>query len=444
MEWVESVLRAVDDCVRGLRLDVRRDAASSGARIGEMGEASVTVSLLRDIYAVRQAASKSLPGLARMFCIAALLLFACVRPSLSHGVYPTRAAALSACNSANPQFVYFKNDGLNWSYIFLENGTCTELYPGSTGYDSFLAVYGFCPGSGDPCYHAGYCMDPRGVTPVRDCGEFASSSSDGSIPQKNGGSGDSCSCGEGTPGAAGSNAGAGGIGVSDTKVGDPIDTSTGNSYLQEDDYDDGNWLVFRRFYNSVLPSGISDLGPRWRHSFDRSLEISGSPATTIAVLRPDGRQYSFVKNSGVWTGDSDVSYSLTENYDAQGSLIGYTLFIPTLQHSESYDVHGVLQAIKDPNGVGVTLGYYANTPVPLIQTVTDSRGRQLQFVYSTTNQLSQVTLPDGGLVTYGYEIGTGNLDAVQYPDGKTRRYVYNEVALTGGASLPNALTGTVD
>ncbi|HWX65313.1 MAG TPA: RHS repeat protein, partial [Rhodanobacter sp.] len=75
--------------------------------------------------------------------------------------------------------------------------------------------------------------------------------------------------------------------------------------------------------------------------------------------------------------------------------------------------------------------------------MTDPKGRQLNFTYNSNGNVSQMKLPDGEVLTYTYDTNS-NLLAVQYPDTTTRQYVYNESSLTGGANLPNAMTGVVD
>jgi hypothetical protein len=97
----------------------------------------------------------------------------------------------------------------------------------------------------------------------------------GSGTGHDGGEGTPCGCSSGTP-----------------MVGDPVNVSIGNKYLQEDDYVAGRWLTFRPFYNSLfsssVPGGVSnEMGLYWRHSFDRSLAISGiyAPRAPINAYR---------------------------------------------------------------------------------------------------------------------------------------------------------------
>ena len=232
-------------------------------------------------------------------------------------------------------------------------------------------------------------------------------------------------------------------------VGDPINPSNGNKYLEDTDYLGSQWLTFRRFYNSE--SAISaETGLQWRHSFDRSLTMLDSPATTILMLRPDGMQELFTKASGVWTGDTALGDTLTETDNAQGVATSYAVFIGAERYTETYSATGVLQTVTDETGNGITLTYStASTPANvapaagLLLTVTDPNGRQLNFIYISNGNVSKVTQPDGGTLTYTYNT-SNNLISVQYPDTKTRQYVYNESALTGGTNLPGALTSIVD
>ena len=264
-------------------------------------------------------------------------------------------------------------------------------------------------------------------------------------PSKNAGSGDSCGCGEGRDGA--DSDGNGDVTNAPTMVADPINIVTGNAYRQETDFSGGAWLTFRRFYNSTDTMASGMIGAQWRHSFARSLDLLDSPLTTIHMLRPDGRQYVFHKVNGVWNGDPDVPDILTEQDDVNGNPMGFQVWIAELKHTETYDASGVLQSVVDLKGQGITLGYstsYATAPrLGLLLTVTDTQGRQLNFAYNSSGNISKVTLPDGGTLTYAYD-GNYNLASVTYPDGKSRAYAYNESSLTGGAALPNALTGIVD
>lgn len=233
-------------------------------------------------------------------------------------------------------------------------------------------------------------------------------------------------------------------------VGDPVNASSGNKYLKQDDYLGTPWLTFRRFYNSSSAQSPAAMGIQWRHSFDRSLAFVGSPASTILMYRPDGSKETFTKVNGSWTAALTYVDQLTEIDNAQGVAIGYTVFIGSNRHTEAYSTAGLLLSVTDQTGQGITLTYStSSTPTSvapkagLLLTVTDSNNRQLSFSYDSLGHLNKVTLPDGGALSYSYDSGN-NLASVQYPDAKTRQYVYDESSLTENAFLPNALTGIID
>jgi YD repeat-containing protein len=234
-------------------------------------------------------------------------------------------------------------------------------------------------------------------------------------------------------------------------VGDPINASTGNWFAEESDYSSSGF-VFKRYYNSSSYIGYSHLGPQWRHTYDRFLEIRVTDVQHTAVLyRPDGKQERFNQSGAAWSSDPDITDTLTEIDNAQNVATGYKVFIGALREYETYDTSGLLQAITNANGQ-TTLFAYSTSATPatvapevgLLLTVTDTKDRQLQFTYDGQSHIHQIILPDGGTLTYAYDVTSGNLLSVTYPDGKTQQYTYNESSLTGGASLPNSITGVVD
>lgn len=280
---------------------------------------------------------------------------------------------------------------------------------------------------------------------------------------QNNGEGAGCDGGEGS-GGGGGGSGSGGTppscesskGVPDTGVptaGDPINTATGNKYIQEDDYPSSGWLRFRRFYNSHPSASSSSMGTRWSHSFNRKLVRTNNTdgTSTITASRPSGLREMFRKPvAGAWITTPNNPDILTETHDAQGVVNGYSLWIAALRHSETYSVDGRLLTIQGETGQTATLVYSdsltdpAIAPKPnLLLSVTDPGGRALSFTYDARSRVHQLTAPDGETFTYGYDI-VGNLTSTQYPDGKTRTYVYNEAEFTSGASLPSAMTGIVD
>ena len=270
---------------------------------------------------------------------------------------------------------------------------------------------------------------------------------------KNLGGGD-CNCGEGsgTSGNSTGTEGAQGDNVAGSPmVGDPINVATGNKFLEADDYTDGSWLNFRRFYNSDTAVISTAMGRLWRHSFDRSIYVdtAASPQTATR-FRPDGSSEIYTKAGTAWIAAIDNPNALTETDDSNGMPTSYTVTVAALHHIEKYGGSGLLQSVADENGQGIVLTYSDSqtsasiAPGPgLLLNVTAGNGRSLNFTYGTDGHLHQMIQPDGRTFIYGYD-NTGNLTTVQYPDTKVRQYVYNEQDLTGGNNLPSAMTGIID
>jgi RHS repeat-associated protein len=240
-----------------------------------------------------------------------------------------------------------------------------------------------------------------------------------------------------------------------TFAGDPINTYNGNKYQQDTDYRSA-FLTLRRFYNATTAVAAAHVGARWRHTFDRALEIylpyagSVSSVALITLDRPDGSRERFELTNGAWVAPTDSVDTLTEIKDINGTVTGYAVFMGGPKETERYSAGGLLLSITKVSGATTTLAYSTATtpttvaPAPnLLTTVTDPQGRVLAFAYDSASRISQVTLPDGGVLVYAYD-AAGNLASVTYPDTGKRQYVYNEPALTSGASLPNAMTTLID
>lgn len=237
--------------------------------------------------------------------------------------------------------------------------------------------------------------------------------------------------------------------------GDPINASNGSVFRQDTDLHTSPWLTFRRFYNSSSYVASTTVGPKWRHSFDRSINLmpaSGADGGLIYARRPDGALVRFWSKGGLWTADSDAAETLTVTKDATtGVFTGYVLRVAATRETETYDVNGRLLSIADDNGVTTTLTYSdaatdpAIAPGPgLLIAVTDPQGRVLSLRYDAQGRLSKVIDPAGQSAAYAYA-DNGNLAQVTYADNSTRQYLYAEPAYAAAPStFPSELTGVID
>lgn len=235
--------------------------------------------------------------------------------------------------------------------------------------------------------------------------------------------------------------------------GDPINTSTGNFYRQETDFESPSGLMFRRFYNSSPRAPGSSLGPQWRHLFDRRLEVLASNTgaageyTFIRAIRPDGSSERFTRTSSGWTVDADVADVLVD----REAGTGYALQLAANRQTEIYDATGLLKEVYDAAGKKLLSLQYSDATTPadvapvagLLLTVGDASGRTLSFKYDASSRLTTMMLPDGASQTFGYN-PAGQLASVTYPDATSKGYIYNETANSPTVAGTSFLTGIVD
>ena len=372
-----------------------------------------------------------------------------ITPPYPFTTYPSRAAALHACEANIPSAIeYFTGvkgapfappDYVTKTYcdervdpensmVVDVNPTLNIVSPGNppysqTGYVS-MQVFGVV-----------YLIPCSGANQPASCGKYN--------PPKNLG----CNCTQT---------------ANKPMDGDPVNLVTGNTYAEQDDFSQGD-LALTRYYNSDPNVRGGHNGVQWLTIYDRTISFAvnnyngstglpGSP-TQVKLQRPNGQELAFNKINGVWQGDSDVSNVLTETDDGSGYVLSWTLFIAATRQYETYSPMGSLLSVSDGAHTLLTLTYTDGTtqqsstgtvlPGGLLWKVTDAYGRSLTFTYDSQLNLVSVTEPDGSVLSYSYDI-SGNLTSVTYPDGKQRRYLYDESAYSAAGSNQSKLTGTID
>src|SRR5215471_532983 len=258
-------------------------------------------------------------------------------------------------------------------------------------------------------------------------------------------------------------------------VGDPINVLTGNLYEEATDFTTRGQspLALIRSYNSDLnfvtsqSSAFSSatapfqsrFGFAWRSQYDRFIEDVGglsSSSTTIDAIRADGNPVHFIKSSGVWyvaywnpaTSGWSASSDPRHNVDLTLTTDGTYWYIQDENDTiDQYDMTGKLVKITYRGGYYQALTYDTSGNNTLI---TDSFGRTLTFTYLANGLVDTMTDPSTGVTHYAYTDRTGItpppasgasgaavLSSVQYPDGNTLTYLYedtnwiNRYALTG-------------
>jgi YD repeat-containing protein len=235
----------------------------------------------------------------------------------------------------------------------------------------------------------------------------------------------------------------------------PINVGTGGKWLLERDRAAGreHGLEFSRYYNYYRAAGDSDspMGVNWRHSYQRSLDLSSG--LSLQARRADGKVYRFTYSAVYWREDgSGYDYGeprwLSED-DVEDRLIRLDATHPVPNGwqyttasnvTELYDAGGRLVSITSVDGYTRTLSYAANGRLERVDTPT---GEFLLFAYDGNGRISGVTDQAGRSWGYRYD-AVGNLSFVDNPDLTSRRYHYNEAALTGNSDLVHALTGITD
>lgn len=213
----------------------------------------------------------------------------------------------------------------------------------------------------------------------------------------------------------------------ETSLGNPIDFSLGFKYQIETDYANG-LLAFKRYYRSDADWYTNSVGIRWRHNYDRTIEVSGNRAH---VTNEKGSVYIFESDAGGnWT-------PIATDHDVTATLIststGY-LYTTAEDTREKYDTSGKLIRVEARGGRSLDFTYDVTNR--LIQ-VNDESGRSIDFSYNGSDStILGITTPDG-VFSYSYGL-FGNLITVTKPDALTRTYHYENT------SLANALTGITD
>ena len=220
--------------------------------------------------------------------------------------------------------------------------------------------------------------------------------------------------------------------------GNPCDPATGNKIQVETDYaGSGPFpLRFVRTYNWLSKGLAANLGPNWRHNYDRRLLVNGA-TDAVAVFRDDGAVTKFQPAGANWVSDADVTDRLEALPGGQ-----WKLTTPDGDITEIYDAAGKLLEIADRAGVRQTLSYFSTGPnTGMLKQVADHFGRTLRFAYNPRNYLSSMTDPDGRVTQYEYDSGV-RLTTVTYPatngPAPTRTYLYED------PDLQYALTGIED
>jgi len=209
------------------------------------------------------------------------------------------------------------------------------------------------------------------------------------------------------------------------RLGNPCNVATGNKYQSEADF-----VGFTRSYNSGYLTA-NRFGKGWRHNHQKKLLIAEQ---TLTIVSGTGRGEPWVMAGGVWQGDADSDYTLTEQADES--------FVLSLNNggSETYAASGELLTSVDSNGNQTTYTYLYGQ----LREVSNFYGESISFSY-IDDHVSIVTDELGNEYLYVYD-AIGNLMSVTYPDATPANSADNPKRIYHyeNADFPNHLTGITD
>jgi YD repeat-containing protein len=251
------------------------------------------------------------------------------------------------------------------------------------------------------------------------------------------------------------------------ECGNPIRPGDGSKIQRETDFRGAGPfpLVLERYYSSFpyyasvegADRQVSGFDVFWVSNYDS--RVFYDPVNTgirATVQRANGVVKTFDTQGneiGVTEGNERDHLDLLTG--SGGAITGWRYTTATGDMVETFNASGLLVTRQNRAGLTQTLTYSdANTSpsiaprAGLLLSVADHFGRTLTFHYDSSGRIDRITDPAGGEYAYLYDEHR-NLIQVTYPDTgtgprKTRQYLYNETAETGGANLPNHLTGIID
>ena len=214
----------------------------------------------------------------------------------------------------------------------------------------------------------------------------------------------------------------------ETKVGEPVNVTNGNMYLQQTDYrlpGIGEGLEITRTYNSRKQSnGLFGYG--WSSVLDQSVVAYGNLLLRLNLA--DGRAIYLARES---VGDP---FDPLATIDFDGQIIKNVDNSYTLSYTDGrvhqFNAAGKLVSFTDRNGNAITLTLNASgNPT----TITDASGRTVTLTYDSQSKIATMSDSLGTIATYT-RLSFNRLSSVTYADGSKFTFTYtimvNDIYLT--------------
>ena len=202
-------------------------------------------------------------------------------------------------------------------------------------------------------------------------------------------------------------------------AGDPVNTATGNFYLNESDLiipGPGMSFEFARAYNSS-DSYSGSFGPGWTHSYN--VFVQSDPCSTMVLVKwGDGQGHYYIPDSNDF---NSYHPAIGAVYDKLKLNPNNTWLLTRKDQTRySFNTSGKLISIVDKNGNCISLSYDGGR---LIQ-ITDTANRIITVAYNASNLVKSITDPNTRQIIYGYNT-TGKLTSVTDPNGNSESYAYD-------------------
>ena len=216
-------------------------------------------------------------------------------------------------------------------------------------------------------------------------------------------------------------------------VGNPIDVISGNKYQRDIDYKAFNsGLTLVRHYNSSLADHDTGFGQGWRHTYQ--VFLTRPEPGKLNIVQSDGRLIEFSQLEGTQAPKVYIPHNRSD-----GVLIAAEKSVWHLPDGRTFTFNGsYLTEIDFGDHRGsLTLHYQQRR----VNTVTDSRGGVLKFVYTSrqsslprfgsddvlkpVGSIESVVMPNGDTIRYEYG-RNNNLVLADYPDGDNVAYRYED------------------
>ena len=212
-------------------------------------------------------------------------------------------------------------------------------------------------------------------------------------------------------------------------AGNPINLSSGNTYIVESDISLpglGGGLKLARNWNSIFPvvqnTFPTMFGINWRSTYEERL-IYNIPDGLLKYARGDGSVWSF----GIVSSGSPIVYQTVapgnDTTTVTQGVPSHTMLFKNGEKRLFDPTSGLLLSIIDRNGNTTQLTYDSQNR---LSTVTDAASRHLNFTYvsSSSNLVSTASSDAGVSYSYSYD-NQGRLIQVTKPDSTTINFVYD-------------------